>query len=97
MVKRGIREFDWDEGNIDKSNGKHGITPNEAEEIFLDENLHVEKDVKHGQTEDRFIAIGRITEGKNLFVVFTLRKEKIRIISARLADSKERKIYGKKT
>lgn len=41
------REFEWDKGNIEKSFQKHGITPNEAEEIFLDEDLLLQEDLKH--------------------------------------------------
>ena len=48
-------------------------------------------DFEHSIDEDRFIAIGRV--GEVLFVVFTERKENIRLISARLATEKERSIY----
>ncbi len=88
-----ILGFDWDQGNIDKSYKKHGITPNESEEIFLDEEVKIEKDVKHQQQEKRFIAIGKTTEKKILFVIFTVRRDKIRIISGRLANKKEREVY----
>ena len=89
--------FLWDKGNIDKSYEKHGISSNEAEEIFLDKNLLLEEDIKHSQRETRFVAIGKSESKKVLFVVLTLRVDKIRIISARLASKKERKIYEKKT
>jgi len=88
-----ILGFDWDKWNIDKSYKKHGITPNESEEIFLDEEVRIEKDVKHQQQEKRFIAIGKTTEKKILFVIFTMRSDKIRIISGRLANKKEREVY----
>lgn len=87
--------FEWDKGNIDKSYKKHGITPNEAEEIFLDENVKIEKDIKHQQQEKRFIAIGKTTEETILFVVFTVRNNKIRIISGRKANKKEGEVYQK--
>jgi len=91
-----ILGFEWDEGNIDKSYQKHKITPNQAEEIFLDIDLKVETDVKHSQKEERFIAIGKTLERRLiLFVVFTIRGNKIRIISARPANKKERKVYEK--
>ena len=95
MGKEKIKEFEWDEGNIDKSYKKHGITPNESEEIFLDEDLKVVQDVKHVQGEARFIALGKTSSGKILFTVFTMRKNKIRIISARIANKKERSHYEK--
>lgn len=89
-------EFEWDRGNLDKSYQKHGITPNESEEIFLDENLQVAPDVRHAQSEPRFAAFGKTTGGKLLFVIFTLRGHKIRVISARPANRKERRIYEEK-
>jgi len=89
------KEFEWDKGNIDKSYQKHGITPNEAEEIFLDENLLLQKDWKHSQKEERFIVIGKTIKKKLLLAVFTIRNYKIRIISVRVVDNKERRQYEK--
>ena len=88
-----ILGFEWDEWNLDKSYKKHGITQKEAEEVFLDLNLQVESDIEHSGKEERFIAIGRIVESKILFTVFTIRKAKIRVISARIANKKERNKY----
>ena len=48
-------------------------------------------DIEHSIEEDRFIAIGLVD--KVLFVVFTERKENIRLISARTATESERKVY----
>lgn len=88
-----ILGFEWDKWNLDKSYKKHGIIPNETEEVFLDEDVKIEKDVKHQQQERRFIAIGETTENKLLFVVFTIRENKIRIISGRIANKKEKEVY----
>lgn len=85
--------FEWDKGNLDKSYRKHGIPPNEAEEIFLDEDMLTLEDVEHSKQEKRFETIGKIIEGKILFLVFTIRRDKIRIISARAANQKERRKY----
>lgn len=90
---RKILGFEWDKWNIDKSYSKHGITPNESEEVFLDEDVKIEKDLKHQQQEDRFIAIGKTIDEKILFVIFTIRNDKIRIISGRIANKKEREVY----
>lgn len=90
---RNVKGFQWDKGNVDKSYQKHGITPNETEEVFLDKDLGIEKDIKHQEIEERFIAIGKTGVGRILFVVFTMRKNKIRIISARVANEKERRKY----
>ncbi len=88
--------FEWDKGNIDKSYQKHGITPNEAEEVFLDEDILLLEDTKHSKPEERFEAIGKIVKGGVLFLAFTIRKDKIRIISARKANKKERRQYEQK-
>ncbi len=85
--------FEWDKWNIDKSYKKHGIAPNETEEVFLDEDVKIKKDFKHQEQEERFIAIGKTTENKMLFVVFAIRKDKIRIISGRGANKKEMEVY----
>ncbi len=87
--------FDWNKGNIDKNYQKHNITPKESEEAFLDTNLKIIKDVKHSQNESRLIAIGKNFKEKTLFIIFTVRNNKIRIISARLANKKEREKYEK--
>ncbi len=87
--------FEWDKGNIDKSFKKHNISPNESEEIFLDERLFLQEDLKHSQQERRFIAIGKTISKKLLLTVFTIRNYKIRIISVRIADNKERRQYEK--
>ena len=93
MRQRKAREFEWDEGNIDKSHEKHGITPKEAEELFVSEDLYVQPDTQHSQDEERFIAVGIIRGEKHLFVVFALRGDKIRIISARKMHKQEVKKY----
>lgn len=92
-----ITGFEWDEGNIDKSYQKHGITPDEAEQVFVDKEIFLLEDVKHSQAEDRMTAIGKALNDKILFVAFTIRRDKIRIISARIANKKERRVYEQKT
>lgn len=87
--------FDWDEGNLDKSYKKHGVTPVTIEEIFADENLGIVPDVKHSDQEKRLIALGKTESGKNLFVVFTMRGTKIRVISARRMHQREVDKYEK--
>ena len=92
-----ITSFDWDQGNIDKSYQKHGITTKDAEEVFLDKGIQIKRDFKHHETEERFIAIGKNLKSIVLFVIFTMRYSKIRIISARTANKKERRMYEEKT
>lgn len=90
-----ISGFQWDKWNIDKSYKKHGITPNETEEVFLDEDVKIEKDIKHQEQEKRFIAIGKTADNKMLFVVFTIKADKIRVISGRMTNKKEKEVYQK--
>ena len=91
-----IKGFEWDQGNIDKSLHKHGITQNEAERVFLDEKLFFQEDIKHSGKERRFIVIGGTKKVKILFIAFTVRKDRVRIISARIANYKERRLYAQK-
>jgi len=90
-------EFVWDKGNIDKSWKKHRVTNQEREEMFFDENKKIFKDKLHSNGEERFRIIGKTKKGKLLFVVFTIRGKKIRIISARDINKKEVKLYEEKT
>src|SRR3990170_6483046 len=86
-----FKKFEWDKGNIEKSYKKHGISPEESEELFLDESVLLQEDIKHIQTEGRYIAIGKSSQKRILFAIFTIRGEKIRIISVRIAKKKERR------
>lgn len=91
-----ITGFEWDQGNIGKSYQKHGITPNEAEEAFLDTHVFFQEDIKHSEKEERFIAISKTGKNKMLFSIFTLRNKKIRIVSTRVANKKEKRLYEEK-
>ena len=86
-------EFVWDKGNLNKNLLKHQVEDKEAEEVFFDENKKTFKDHLHSNDEERFRIIGKTKSGRCLFVVFTYRKEKIRIISARDVNKKEVKLY----
>lgn len=88
-------EFDWNEGNRDKNLLKHKVTSNEAEGIFFNKPLIIVPDIKHSQIEKRFIACGRTNNDRKLTIIFTLRNKKIRIISARSQNRKERRQYEK--
>lgn len=89
-------EFDWDEHNANKVRLRHNITPLEAEQAFLSD-YSVFYDDRHSALEKRFQLVGPNNQGRILFIVFTIRQYKIRIISARAASRKERFQYGKKT
>ena len=85
--------FIWDEGNSEKNWIKHRVSQPECEEFFLNEPLLVAADTKHSATEARYFALGQTDEGRQLFVVFTVRELFIRVISARDMNRRERKEY----
>lgn len=89
-------EFDWDQYNKNKNNAKHNVTYIEAEEIFHYKKKIIIEDRKHSDQEIRYITYGITAFGRLLAVIYTLRKGKIRIISARPQSRKERRQYEKK-
>ncbi len=87
-------EFDWDGGNAGK-NRKHRVEDTESEEAFFDGRKVLMKDALHSHGEERFILLGKTKGDRLLFIVFTKRKLKIRVISARQANKKEIPLYEK--
>lgn len=87
--------FEWDKGNIDKNLRKHNVTNREAEQVFDNESLIVSGDIKHSRQEKRFQALGKTDQGRLLFLSFTIRADKVRIISARDMSKKEGVKYEK--
>ena len=88
-----VKGFEWDQGNISKNWEKHKVTHLECEEIFFNEPLIVQQDKTHSTSEERYFALGKTDRGRVLFVVFTIRGDRIRVISARDASKKERRYY----
>jgi uncharacterized protein len=89
-------KFDWDEWNQNKNESKHGVSKLEAESVFFDPRLKIFDDLKHSHNERRLIAFGKSLENRVLMIGFTLRTQKVRIITARSASKKERQVYEKK-
>ena len=88
--------FDWDEWNNNKNEEKHGVSSFEAESVFFDANIVIFEDLTHSQIEKRYVSYGISHENRMLMVGFTIRRIKIRIITARPASKKERSVYEKK-
>lgn len=86
--------FEWDEEKNLTNQAKHGISFEEAQELFCSDVDYLEIfDAAHSDHEDRFIAIGPIVRGI-VMVVFTEREEDIvRIISARPATKREEQMF----
>lgn len=93
-----IAGFDWDDGSSLKSADKHSVSQVEAEQVFADSRLLLADDVKHSQDEVRYHALGRTIENRLLHLSFALRANgtKIRVISARDMNRKERGLYDRK-
>ena len=92
LIDLGSIEFEWDVGNVGKNN-KHGVEDTEGEEVFFDDYKVILRDKLHSQKEERFILLGKTKRDRLLFVVFTRRRSKVRIVSARDINRKERKLY----
>ncbi len=91
-------KFDWDQWNEQKNELKHGVAKEEAESAFVDGRYKMFYDDLHStQRETRFILFGKSAKSRVLMVGFTIRRHKIRIITARPASRNERAVYEKKT
>lgn len=88
-----IEGFEWDKGNIDKNRFRHNVDTSECEEVFFNKPQIIAYDEAHSQREERYSILGKTTKGRKLNIIFTLRNNKIRAISARDQNKKERKLY----
>jgi len=84
-------DFEWDDAKNASNIGKHGVSFEQARRIF-DGRVFAGPDTR-SYGERRWIAIGRLAPEVVLTVVFTERRGRRRLISARPASRKERKRY----
>jgi len=87
--------FEWDVFNETKNWEKHAVTKWECEQVFFNKPLLFYDDIKHSQKENRVYVLGQTDENRKLFIVFTVRSKRIRVISARSMSKKERAFYEK--
>jgi uncharacterized DUF497 family protein len=80
-------EFEWDPSKAERNFRKHGARFAEAATLFEDDAALTMLD--DNPREKRFIALGRGSTGRNLVVVYTVRGERVRMISAREATRRE--------
>lgn len=85
--------FDWDDGNEAKILASHAVSRGEVEQAFFQEPLLLSFDLKHSAREARYLALGRTVDSRLLHIVLTLRGTRIRPISARNMNRKERLRY----
>ena len=84
-------KYQWDKTKATSNLKKHGIEFADAVSVFSDELAITIPENRFD--EERFVTIGMDAFGRILVIVFTLRSEEIRLISARLAERRERKQY----
>ena len=88
------REFEWDEVKRRANHAKHGLDFRDAEKVFQGITLTAE-DTRQDYGEKRLISLG-LLEDMVVMVVYTERSERIRLISMRKANQKERQAYEEK-
>ncbi len=86
--------FQWDKGNIEKNREKHQVTRNECEQVFFNVPLIIRDDIGHSVKEKRWYVLGQTDSSRFLFIVFTIRNNLIRVISARDMSRKEKEVYN---
>lgn len=84
--------FEWDSSKNESNEKKHGITFENASLVFQKPYLSIRS---ANEVEERFIALGD-ADGRIIAVIYTVREDRIRIISARAARKNEREIYHQK-
>lgn len=95
--KRRIIEFERNEGNSGKNLTRRSVTDQECKEVFFDTEKKILKDLLHSKKEERYLLIGQTKLKRLLFIVFTIRNNKIRVISARDLNKKEKCLYEETT
>ena len=91
-----VSGFEWDDGNKKKSLIKHEVSNEECEEAFFDYNKEIQKDILHSMNEERYVLIGQTKRKRLLYIIFIIRKDRVRVISARDINKKEEKLYEEK-
>jgi len=86
-------EFEWDPKKATANVQKHDVTFQEAATVFGDPLAITFEDPDHSTNENRYITFGLSLQKQLIVVSHTECGDRTRIISARLMDRKERKIY----
>jgi uncharacterized protein len=84
--------FEWDDAKATRNYAKHGVTFEAARDVFNDPFALDWPDESQAEDEQRFVTLGMV-EARLLLVVYAMRGDAIRIISARLAEPFERRRY----
>ena len=85
--------FDWDDANVDHI-AQHQVRPEEAEEALSDpRRIGATAHHDNDRVEPRRAVLGATIDGRLLFVVYTIRLKKLRVVAARDATATERRRY----
>ncbi len=85
-------DVEWDPAKAASNQRKHGVAFADAV-VALEDDLAATVPDPDSDDEDRFVTLGMDPSGKLLVVVFTLRGDRVRLISARQADKHEQRTY----
>lgn len=89
-----LEGFEWDKGDLEHIK-KHNVDFRECEEAFVNTPLRLNEDKKHSRIEERLQVLGKTNNQRLLFITFTIRRNKVRVISVRNQNKKERGEYEK--
>lgn len=92
-ILESIKGFQWDSANISHI-AKHDVVQKEAEDVFFDSENVLNEDLEHSKVEHRFLVIGKTKDKRILYQIFTIREDKIRIISSRDINKRELTLYS---
>jgi uncharacterized DUF497 family protein len=84
-------KFDWDEGNTGHI-AAHKVSQTEAEEVLVDDPLEMDFEITE-EGEERWSYLGETARGRLLYIVITLRTEKVRVITAFDAPMRDKLFY----
>jgi uncharacterized DUF497 family protein len=85
-------EFAWDDAKATANLARHGVNFATARKAFADASVVAREDMRSDYGEQRFVLLGMV-EDRLLHVAYTMRDARIRVISARLAEPRERRRY----
>jgi uncharacterized DUF497 family protein len=85
-------EFEWDDEKAAQNLRAHGVAFDAAREVFRDRFAVAMPDMRKDYGEERYRAVG-MAQDRLLFVAYTMRGERIRVISVRYAEPWERRMY----
>ena len=92
-----INDIIWLDQVVDKIEGRHGVSPEEVEDVFYNRPAYRKAQKGRFEGEDLYYAYGQTDAGRYLFVVFIYKRSRdVLVVTARDMDASERKRHGRK-